>query len=472
MSSRFSVLVGLYFYPRGGSAHATRAIARQLAGNHFDVRLLAGSRTDRGRHGDASRFFKGIDLSEVDFTPALGSPDPMRFVGERGTAPMHGSYEDRTHAEDSVMASLDDDVFELHVAAWSRELVRAGAPDTDLLYLNHLTPMSEAALRCAPGVPIVGHVHGSELLMLERIADGDHDWTHAEQWAERMRFWAASCDRLLVNSPEGLTRAADLLDLSRESFALFPNGFDSGFAPEAVDRSEHWRHHLVEDPQGWAPEGPEGGVGYAKSELGPLDGTVLVYSGRFTEVKRVPLMIEAFDSASRRFDGHAALVLAGGFPGEWEGEHPLATIERIGARHVYLAGWHDHEQLPAFLNASDVLVLPSVREQFGQVVVEAMACGLPAIAIDRAGPASILEDGETGWLIEPDDHEALADAMVEAVNDPVERRRRGELARREAAANYSWESVCKEMATTLREVIEVSGTRASLHAPRKLPHPR
>ena len=44
-------------------------------------------------------------------------------------------------------------------------------------------------------------------------------------------------------------------------------------------------------------------------------------------------------------------------------------------------------------------MLPSVREQFGQVIVEAMACGIPAIAVDAYGPAEIIDHGETGWLV-------------------------------------------------------------------------
>ena len=123
-------------------------------------------------------------------------------------------------------------------------------------------------------------------------------------------------------------------------------------------------------------------------------------------------------------------MLVGGFPGEWEGEHPLEAIRRTGARDVFLAGWHDHAELPDFLAASDVVVLPSVREQFGQVLVEGGACGLPAIAVDAHGPAEIVRDGETGWLVPPDDRDALAAALVEAVNDPEERRRRGERALR------------------------------------------
>ena len=89
-------------------------------------------------------------------------------------------------------------------------------------------------------------------------------------------------------------------------------------------------------------------------------------------------------------------MILGGYPGEWEGEHPAETIARDGARDVFLAGWHGHDELPAFLNAADGVVLPSVREQFGQVLVEGMACGLPAIAVDAHGPGEIVEDGRHG----------------------------------------------------------------------------
>ena len=426
--------------------------------------MIAGSRTDLGHHAEAGTFFPGLDLHPVDFTPALASPDPIRFADGPGTAPMHGSYEDRPGAEDLVFAAVDDDAYELHVEEWSRELVLAGGPQADVLYLNHLTPLNEAAGRCAPGVPVVGHIHGSELLMLERMVDGGAGWPHATKWRERMCGWAAACERLVVNSPEGLNRAAGLLDLDPERFLLIPNGFDAGFAPKEIDRRRHWRFHLVEEPQGWAPGRPEGSVKYREEDLSALEGTTLVYSGRFTEVKRISLLIEAFGQARPHFDGPAALVLAGGFPGEWEGEHPLETIERLGADDIYLAGWHDHEILPSFLNASDVLVLASVREQFGQVVVEAMACGIPAIAIDRAGPASILEDGESGWLIEPDDRDALADAMVEAVNDPAERLRRGGLARAEALSKYSWEEVGERISAALEDVVEARSHRQAKDA--------
>jgi glycosyltransferase involved in cell wall biosynthesis len=140
-------------------------------------------------------------------------------------------------------------------------------------------------------------------------------------------------------------------------------------------------------------------------------------------------------------------VLLGGFPGEWEAEHPLRAIERLGAHDVFLAGWHGHAELPDFLAASDVVVLPSVREQFGQVIVEGMACGRPPIAVDAFGPAEIVSHGDTGWLVEPDDVPSLANALVEAVNRPLERRRRGVRAAVVARERYSWPALAREVAS-------------------------
>jgi glycosyltransferase involved in cell wall biosynthesis len=434
------VLIGIYFYPRGGSAHSCRSIARELGGNGLEVTLLAGSRSDLGGEAEASSFYAGLDLHAVEFEPA-------------GTAPLHGSYEDRPGAPDRVLASFDDETFERHVETWSEAMAEAAAPGVDVLYLHHLTPLNEAAARVLPGVPVVGHVHGTELLMLERIAAGaPASWTHAEEWRERICEWAAACGRIVVNDRSGLERAAALLDLDQDRFACIPNGFDPIFFPAPIDRRAHWRRHLVEEPRGWRPGEPPGTVSYKERDLAALDGVVLLAVGRFTEVKRLSLLIEAFDRAQDGFDGPVALILIGGHPGEWEGEHPIETIERTGARNVFLAGWHRHDELPPSLRAGDLLVHASVWEAFGQVLVEAMACGLPVIAVERGGPATIVDDPRTGWLVEPDDVEAMAGAITAAVDDDAGRRRRGERARTEAVERYSWSRLGEELVEVIGAV--------------------
>jgi glycosyltransferase involved in cell wall biosynthesis len=446
------VLSAILFSPRGGSAHAARALARNLRDQGCAVTLVAGSRSDQGAYGDARAFYGNVH--SVSFDAALASDRPQQFAAMAGAAPLHPSFEDRLGAADRVFAMLDDDEYELQVDAWGRELERAGACDADVLHLHHLTPLNEAAARIAPHVPIVGQLHGTELLMLEQIAGADPpDWTYAERWAERLRGWAHDCARLVV-APAGVDRAVSLLNVSPARVVAIPNGVDVDlFTPRAVDRAGFWRRVLVEQPQGSMPGGPPGSLSYHEDDVMALAaGTVLLYVGRFTAVKRLDRLIAAFGRAQERLPAPAGLVLVGGHPGEWEGEHPAEIASRLGVPQVFLAGWHAQEDLPDFLSAADLVVLTSEREQFGQVIVEGMACGLPAVATRSLGPAAIIDDGETGWLVNPGDEMALASALTDAVQHEHERERRGQLARIRARERFSWAAASEQLASLLEEV--------------------
>jgi glycosyltransferase involved in cell wall biosynthesis len=430
------------FFPRGGSAHVARALARELPAHGCEVTIVSGSMPG---HGDAERFYDGLDVHAVDFS--------------RGDAPMHPSYEDRADAPDRVFAAVDDRAYEEHVAAWCRALEHADAPGADVLHLHHLTPIHEAAARVAPAVPVVGHLHGTELLMLERIANGaPASWRHAEAWARRMRRWAQRCERMLVLSRSQIERAERLLGLEPSRFVVAPNGFDPvRFAPRSVDRADFWRRVLVEDPRGWRPGGGEGSVAYRPEQAGAVArASVLVSVSRFTEVKRLGLLVTAFVRAREALRVAASLVIVGGYPGEWEGEHPYDTIRRTGAGDVYLAGWHEHDALTGFFAASDAVVLSSVREQFGSALVEGMACGLPAIAVNRLGPADIVRPGQTGWLVEPDDETQLAGALAQAIGHPEERLRRGAAARHDVLARFAWPALADRLCALFTQVAEAA----------------
>jgi glycosyltransferase involved in cell wall biosynthesis len=441
--------MALMFFPRGGSAQVARYVARFLPDAGWDVTLVAGSLGGEGEASNAHEFFEGVsDLRAVDYTAARDAPDPLA-----ADPPFQPSFEDRPGAPDKVFAAVSDDEYERLVSAWESILDEAGAGEADVLHLNHLTPMNEAAARAFPSVPVVGHLHGTELLMLNAIESGSGSgWEYASAWAERMRGWAQRCERLLVLSPDAVERVPTLLDVPADRVVWAPNGFEPDlFDRRPIDRIGLWRRWLVEEPRGWDPEIEEpGSVSYSEEDISVLEGTVLVYSGRYTEVKRIPLLIRAFSRAS--FDGPAGLVLLGGYPGEWEGEHPLEVVRSCDAPGVFLAGWRGHDELADGLNASDAVVLPSVHEQFGQVLVEGMACGLPCVAVDAHGPATIVSDGSTGWLVPPDDEDAMVAALEEVVNDPDERRRRGQAAYREARSKYSWPALVERLARVYEEV--------------------
>jgi glycosyltransferase involved in cell wall biosynthesis len=443
--------MSLMFFPRGGSAQVARYVSRALPGAGWDVTLVAGSLGDESEASNAQVFFKGVDdLRAVDYTESRDAPDPLA-----ADPPFQPSFEDREGEPDRVFAAVPDEAYERLVSTWEDVLRDAGAADADLLHLHHLTPMNEAAARAFPDVPVVGHLHGTEVLMLNAIDEGPPaGWEFASAWAERMRGWAQGCERLLVLSPDAVDRVPDLLGVDPARVVWAPNGFEpDSFDRRPIDRRELWRRWLVDEPRGWDPSSREpGSVSYSEDDLDALGGTVLVYSGRYTEVKRIPLLIRAFARAQEHFSGPAGLVLIGGYPGEWEGEHPLDVVESVGASDVFLAGWRGHDELPDGLNASDVVVLPSVHEQFGQVLVEGMACGLPCIAVDAHGPATIVDDGSTGWLVAPDDEDAMVSALVEAVNSPEERRRRGEEGYRVAREKYSWPALVERLARVYEEV--------------------
>ena len=456
--------MGLIFFPPGGSAQVVRYLARSLPETGWDATIACGSLGPPGQEAHAGTFFAGLHVRPLDYTAAAAASDPLA-----ADPPFHPSYEDRAGAPDRVFAGVDDVAYERLVAAWIVQLRAAGAEGADILHLHHLTPLNEAAERAFPQVPRVGHLHGTELLMMREIERGPPPgWRHAAAWAERMRCWARGCERLLVLSPDAVRRVPDLLGADPARVVWAPNGFD----PESFDRRPasaaerlaHWRRWLVDEPRGWDESGEPGSVAYSDVELEPFraGGPIVLYVGRYTEVKRIPLLIRAHARARGRFERPAPLVLLGGFPGEWEGEHPLRVVRESRDPEVFLAGWRGHEDLPDGLNAADLLVLPSVREQFGAVIVEAMACGVPPIAVDAHGPREIVDAGETGWLVPPDDEDAMAEALVEAVNGDAERRRRGERAYVVARSRYAWPALARGLAHVYEDV--AAGRPASADA--------
>jgi glycosyltransferase involved in cell wall biosynthesis len=449
--NKLHVVSGTLFFPRGGSAFVTRALTRGLREEGVSVTLISGSRSDRGDLSDARKFYAGIDVHPVDYTAALASADPMSSAGVAGAGPAHPSFEDRPGAADRVFAALDDAAYQRQVDAWTRELRAVDAAGADVLHLHHLTPLNAAAAIAAPDVPIVAQLHGTELLMLEAIEAGA-GWPYAAVWAARLRAWAGRAEQLLV-APGNRERALTLLDVDPDRISTLPNGFDpTAFRPLDVDRQTVWRRVLVDEPRGWRPGEEPGSIAYAGADVDALmRGPVILYVGRFTEVKRLTLLLEAFAAARARMAEPASLVLVGGHPGEWEGEHPAETIDRLGLEGVLLAGWHDQSELPELLAASDLLVLPSVRESFGQVIVEAMACGVPAVAAASLGPAQIIENGATGWLFDVDDRAALTAALVDAVNRPSERARRAQLGEQAALERFTWPAIARRLASVLRE---------------------
>ncbi len=466
------VAMGLLFYPRGGSAQVALYLALALRETGWATELLCGSLGSVGQRTNAATFFDGLSVHAADYDPALTAFER----GEDPIAqpfPLHPSYEDRPGGADRIFTAVSPELHEHLADAWAR-FMEDQLGRFDVAHLHHLTPLHEAMARVRPDAPVVTHLHGTELKMIDRaereLASGTEgpSWRHAGHWLEAMRRWARASDRLLVISPHDRDEVQRLLGVDPERVTWIPNGVDiERFAPRsltATERVQRWRHWLVEDPQGWREGGVPGTVAYTDADLEPFvdpgtgeAATVLLFVGRFTEVKRVPLLVRAYARAKERFDRPAPLVIWGGFPGEWEGEHPHTVAEAEGARDVFFLGWRGHAELPEGLACTDVMVMPSVNESFGQVFVEAMACGVAVIAANAGGPPSFVNVDRSrpnGWLVEPDDLGSLADAMVEAVNDPGARGRRARNGLEVTRRDFSWISLAQQTADVYEQAIE------------------
>ena len=435
------VTMGLLFYPRGGSAQVIKYLAAALEGEGWSTQLVCGSLGGPGERSHAQTFFEGLDVRAADYSPAVEAyergEDPISF-----DFPMHPSFEDREGVPDRVFSEVSPELGDHLVDRWAR-LVADMRPE--VLHLHHLSPLQEAFRRAAPGVPLVTHLHGTEMKMIDRIDRGEDAGPHGPHWAERLRAAARESDSFIVISPHDRDEAKRLLDADAE---WIPNGVDTNlFDRERLDhdaRLKRWREWLVEDPRGWDESGEPGSIRYSEGDIEALadpGAPVLLFVGRFLDFKRVPLLVRAYAAARERFDRRAPLVIWGGFPGEWEGEHPHTVASWLRVPDVFFAGWRGHADLARGLPCCDVMVAPSQNEPFGQVFLEAMACGVPVIATRSGGPLSFVnteEGAPNGWMVDVDDEAQLADAMVEAVNDSAARRERSDNAYEQIRANFSW----------------------------------
>jgi glycosyltransferase involved in cell wall biosynthesis len=120
----------------------------------------------------------------------------------------------------------------------------------------------------------------------------------------------------------------------------------------------------------------------------------------------------------------------------------MAQAASLGKR-VEFSGWVDRSGLPAHYRWADVLCLPSYEEGMPNVVLEAMAAGLPTIASDVYGMRELVEPGATGFLVPPAAPVSIARALEHLAAEPDLVRQMGQRARARAAS-HAWSAVAAE----------------------------
>ena len=172
----------------------------------------------------------------------------------------------------------------------------------------------------------------------------------------------------------------------------------------------------------------------------PADRAHVLYVGRLEPRKGVDVLIQAM-SIVRAQVADARLVIVGDGPDR----DALTSRARAVKIEVHFTGRVDDQQLPAYMQASDVVCSPALSgESFGIVLLEAMACGTPVVASRIEGYAELLGSGDCAVLVPPRDPDALAAALSALLSD--EGRRRA-LAERGAAKarEYAWPAVAARL---------------------------
>lgn len=243
--------------------------------------------------------------------------------------------------------------------------------------------------------------------------------------AEKVACWGAS--RVVCISPSLRRRALELGLLDRLKAVVLGSGSSNGvdterFAPTAENRqrAEVLRRRLE------LPPGAE----------------VIGFVGRLVRDKGIVELLEAWERISSQRAGARMVIV-----GEFEEGDPIPAVARHKLEsdpRVHMVG-HLDDLAPAYL-LMDVLVLPTAREGFGNVLAEAAAMERPVVATRVPGCMDAVVDGTTGLLVTPGDWDALASAIVFYLENPREAELHGKAGRTRMVAEFQperiWDAQC------------------------------
>ena len=181
-----------------------------------------------------------------------------------------------------------------------------------------------------------------------------------------------------------------------------------------------------------------------RRSLGIADDDVAMgFLGRLVMEKGLDAFAETIAELQRRGLAHKVLIIGDGPARGWFAERLPDAV---------FAGFQDGSDLGRAVASMDVLFNPSVTETFGNVTLEAMACGVPVLAAQATGSTSLVADGINGVLVPPGDIAGYADALARYLSQPSLRRAHG-AAGEERSRTYSWDAINQAVAETYLRLI-------------------
>ena len=273
----------------------------------------------------------------------------------------------------------------------------------DLIHAHFIWSAGYAGARLKEecGVPFVVTGHGYDVYSLP-FKDNE--------WREKIEYVLNTADHIITVSRSNLA-CIKKLDVSTP-VTVIPNGFRSDLF-YLRDLSECKR--VLNLPQ---------------------DRKIILTVGNLELVKGQRYLVEAVQKIlQERKDILCVIVGAGKLRTILERQ-----IRSLGLEdYIVLAGGKPHSEIPLWMNACDLLVLPSLRESFGVVQIEAMACGKPVLATRNGGSEEIVISDEYGLLIDPSNSGDLAKNILVALNREWDRE-----AILRYAERFTWENITKE----------------------------
>lgn len=201
---------------------------------------------------------------------------------------------------------------------------------------------------------------------------------------------------------------------------------------------------------------PASAVGPALGSAGPVR---FLYVGRLVGWKGVDLLLSACAALAGRSPGiEFGLTIAG------DGPSRAALAEQAGslglADRVTFLGWVERAGVADLLRDCDLLVLPSLEEAGGAVLLEAMAAGRPVVGANWGGPGYLIDD-DCGIRVEPSGRAAYVDGLAAALGrlaaDPELRTRMGAAGRARVDVHYRWASIVEGIAAIYVELVAGAG---------------
>jgi alpha-1,6-mannosyltransferase len=184
-----------------------------------------------------------------------------------------------------------------------------------------------------------------------------------------------------------------------------------------------------------------------RRQLGlPADTRLLVYAGRFSREKRLPLLMEAV----RRLGKPYHLLVIGSGP-------ELPAFPQL----TRLPFQRDPAALAALIGGCDLFVHPGDKETFGLVALEAMACAVPLLGVAAGGVAELVDE-QSGMLVEPRSIDALAQGILDIYRRDL--RRLGANARQRMLQQYDWSRVMPQLIHHYASLVGAN-QHAALEAP-------